>query len=145
MDLPTIFQDVAKTWDWILQPVHFGAIVMPTILVSGATVTRWALSLPFTSWADALLAFVAFDATVIIDSDSFRFIFSSADVAKHSIGIHLVLLLVAAISWVILIWRAEKVLSPSTSRRTYSKFLVSAIGILIVAAIITIHVFTYLA
>lgn len=97
------------------------------------------------SWADALLAFVAFDATVIIDSDSFRFIFSSADVAKHSIGIHLVLLLVAAISWVILIWRAEKVLSPSTSRRTYSKFLVSAIGILIVAAIITIHVFTYLA
>jgi len=137
---------IARAWDWILQPLHFGAIVMPSFLVGGATLVRWALSLPFTSWADALLAFVAFDATVVIDSETFQFIFASPAVAKHSVGIHLVLLMLAAVCWVMLVWRAEKELSATSPHHTSAKaYLVSGIGVIAVSLFIVAHVFTYLA
>lgn len=145
--LPQSLDLLGRTWVWVLNPLHFGAIIMPGMLLVIATSIRWALKLPFTCWADTLLAFVAFDATVIVDSGGFRAFFRNAELAKHVVGIHLVFLLAAIVAWILLIWRAEKFLVPARvdGQVRLASFVAMSSGVVAVALLLVFHVATYIS
>jgi hypothetical protein len=141
---------MADSWlvtalEWAFSPLHLGAIICPSLLVVGASTVRWTLKLPFTSWADALLALVAFDATVIIDGATFQGLFANPRIGHFATGIHLVFFSLAAICWLALVYRAETALANATveDRRGSRGLLVSGTGVLAVAVLLSLHIAAY--
>jgi len=146
-DLVPAADALTRAWLWLLSPVRFGVGVLPSFLVATTSAARWCFGLPFTTYADALLAIIAFDATVIVDSANFRLLFSNPALADHIEGIHLSFLAVAAVGWIGLVSFAEKrlVAAPADQRRSRGSFIASGAGVVIVALLIVFHVLTYLA
>jgi hypothetical protein len=146
-DLLPAADAITRAWLWVLSPVRFGAVVLPSFLVAASSATRWCFGLPFTTYADALLAIVAYDATVIVDSHQFRLLFANAALADRIEGIHLSFLVIAAVGWICLVSFAERrlIAAPVEQRRSRESFIASGAGVVIVALLVAFHVLTYLA
>jgi hypothetical protein len=133
-------------WRLVLDPALLTNIILPSFFLVGAALYRLFQRLPFTSWADTLLAIVAFDATVIVGQSEFAPLFSSSELAAHLTQIHLVFMILAAISWAGLVTRAEAVLARETrfnTTRSPVAWIATASGVTTAGMLIALHIYTY--
>jgi hypothetical protein len=93
------------------------ALLIPMIVIVGNASIRWLAKLEPSSFADVILAFVVFDALVIIDHKHFEHYLRNDLLRADIIAIYVILLIINVFLWIGAAFVLEKKLSAAYDRR----------------------------
>jgi hypothetical protein len=139
---------VSTAWTYVLsREVLCAAVLVPSILIALATAARWLLGLPFTSWADTLMAVAAFDSAAILDNNLVRGFLTNPLFSSHIAMVHYLLGAAAGIAWLVVIGVSERPLRsfPDVKRHSAAAMARSGVGCLFAGSLVALHILTYMA
>jgi hypothetical protein len=84
------------------------ALGLPIVAVVANSVTRWLADLPQSAPADMVLAFIVFDAIVVIEGDEFRNHVPIEEFRVNLTAIYVMYIFVGLISWAVSVFYIEK-------------------------------------
>jgi hypothetical protein len=93
-------------------------LLIPMLVVVGNVFIRWALKLEPGSLADVILAFLVFDALVIIDHQHFEQYIRNDELRAALVAIYVLLLFINFGLWFLAVGRIEKMLNADYDRRS---------------------------